>query len=264
MFQAKATLDHLQYSLLRWISPQEPAVCTGEAFAGRSKLDLLGPLDVTGKTVIDFGCGKGHQCIELAQRGAKRVIGVDIRTELLGSARKLARQNGVADVCEFATRPPVKGDIVISLDAFEHFDQPGEILALMRSFLTPGGFVRASFGPTWYHPLGGHLFSVFPWAHLMFSENALLRWRSDFKDDGATRFHEVAGGLNQMTIRRFEGLVKCSPLSTKWLECVPIRPLRLVHNSLMREFTTSIVRCELVPREARTKQIALPLKAAAA
>jgi hypothetical protein len=55
--------------------------------------------------------------------------------------------------------------------------------------------------------LGGHLFSVFPWAHLIFSEQALIRWRSDFKSDGATRFSEVAGGLNQMTIRRFERLI---------------------------------------------------------
>jgi hypothetical protein len=72
--------------------------------------------------------------------------------------------------------------------------------------------VPISFGPTWHHPYGGHLFSVFPWAHLIFSEKALTRWRSDLRDDGATRFGEVAGGLNQMTIRRFEELVADSRL----------------------------------------------------
>lgn len=75
---------------------------------------------------------------------------------------------------------------------------------MMSALLEPKGEVIASFGPTWYHPLGGHLFSVFPWAHLLFSEKALLRWRSDFKTDGATHFGEVAGGLNQMTVDRFE------------------------------------------------------------
>lgn len=248
MHQITSVVDNLQYHLLRRISPGEPNVCTGEAFAGRSKLELLGnPLDVAGKTVIDFGCGEGHECVELAKRGARKVIGVDIRQELLDRARQLASDHGVTRTCEFAVRPEEKADMVISLDAFEHFGHPGEILSLMRDLLEPEGTIRVSFGPTWYHPLGGHLFSVFPWAHLLFSERALIRWRSDFKDDGATRFCEVAGGLNQMTIGRFEQLVRQSSLKFKWLECVPIRKLRRLHNSFTREFTTAIVRCELVP-----------------
>jgi hypothetical protein len=109
--------------------------------------------------------------------------------------------------------------------------------------------VFASFGPTWYHPLGGHLFSVFPWAHLVFSEAALIRWRADFKTDGATRFSECAGGLNQMTIRRFERLVRESPFQSRMLEAIPIRKLRSVHGGLTREFTTAIVRCRLVKPE---------------
>lgn len=91
---------------------------------------------------------------------------------------------------------------------------------------------------------------MFPWAHLFFSERALIRWRSDFKNDGATRFQEVAGGLNQMTIRRFEQIVEQSSLSPKRFECVPIRKLRTLHTPATREFTTAIVRCELVPKYA--------------
>lgn len=105
-----------------------------------------------------------------------------------------------------------------------------------------------SFGPTWRHPLGGHLFSVFPWAHLMFSEQALIRWRSTFKTDGATRFSEVAGGLNQMTIARFERLIADSPLQFASLELVPIKKLRPFHNRVTREFTTAVVRCRLIKR----------------
>jgi hypothetical protein len=109
--------------------------------------------------------------------------------------------------------------------------------------------VLTSFGPTWYHPLGGHLFSVFPWAHLVFTEKALIRWRSDFKTDRATKFGEVAGGLNQMTIKRFERVVAESPFRFEHLELVPIRKLRRVANRLTREATTAIVRCKLVPRD---------------
>jgi len=91
----------------------------------------------------------------------------------------------------FSTEAVQGVDAIISLDGFEHFDDPGAVLQTMHDLLKPGGTVYASFGPTWYHPLGGHLFSVFPWAHLIFSEKALLRWRSDLRSDGATRFGEV-------------------------------------------------------------------------
>ena len=69
------------------------------------------------------------------------------------------------------------------------------------------GEIWISFAWSWYHPYGGHLFSIFPWAHLVFSEECLIRWRANFKDDGATRFSEVSGGLNQITIAQFEKLI---------------------------------------------------------
>ena len=118
----------------------------------------------------------------------------------------------------------------------------------MSQLLKPSGCVLAAFGPTWYHPLGGHPFSVFPWAHLIFTEKALIRWRSDFKTDGATRFCEVAGGLNQMSIARFEKIVADSPFRFSEFETVPIRSLKAFSNNLTREFTTAIVRCKLVLR----------------
>jgi hypothetical protein len=129
-----------------------------------------------------------------------------------------------------------------------HFADPAGILRITNTLLPPTGEVLVSFGTTWYHPWGGHLFSVFPWAHLIFSEKALIRWRSAFRTDGATRFSEVAGGLNQMTIAKFEELIAGSPLRFASLELVPITKLRRFHNRLTREFTTAIVRCRLVKR----------------
>jgi len=203
---------------------------------------------IAGKVVIDFGCGEGAEAVEMAGRGAKRVIGIDIRENVLQTARKLAVSMDVQNTCLFVSSTNERADIVVSLDAFEHFADPGEILRIMDKLLQPAGEVLVSFGPTWYHPLGGHLFSVFPWAHLIFSETALIRWRSTFKTDGATRFGEVAGGLNQMTIARFEKLVADSPLKFDSLELVPITKLRRLQNRFTREFTTAIVRARLLKR----------------
>src|SRR6476660_741206 len=242
-------LTELQYKVLKRISPGEPATCSGAAYAGKSKLAILLGQDflerIKGKTVIDFGCGEGAEAVEIAQNGATRVFGVDIREPLLEVARQNAIAAGVQDSCEFGLRTEEPADVIVSLDSFEHFSDPAGVLSVMASLLKPHGEVIASFGPTWYHPLGGHLFSVFPWAHLIFTEQALIRWRARFRKDGATRFREVEGGLNQMTIRRFERLVAESPLEFETFEAVPIRRLRPIASLLPREVCTSFVRSRL-------------------
>jgi SAM-dependent methyltransferase len=243
------------YHLLRRISVDgETGYCDGSAYEGVSKLEtLLGKkiwAETKDKVVIDFGCGDGEDAVEVAARGAKRVIGVDIRERALANARQRAEAREVSDRCVFTTQTDEKADVILSLDAFEHFDDPAEILRIMRRLLKDNGCIIAAFGPTWYHPLGGHLFSPFPFAHLIFTEKSLIRWRSDFKTDGATRFREAEGGLNQMTIRNFESIVAESDFKFAEFEPVPIRKLKPIANRLTREFTTAIVRCKLVPRGA--------------
>src|SRR5690349_7649901 len=244
----------LAYRLLSHLGdPDANGYCDGSAYHGRSKLEVLfGPeiwREVQDREVVDFGCGEGRDAIEMLQRGARRVVGVDILERSLDRARQAARDAGVADRCEFSGRLTTQADVVISVDGFEHFTDPEGVLRVMADALKPEGRVLLTFGPTWLHPLGGHLFSVFPWAHLIFTEPALIRWRAKFRNDGATRFSEVEGGLNQMTIRRFERLVAESPLEFETFETVPIRRLRPIASLLPREMCTSFVRSRLRRRQ---------------
>lgn len=243
-------LTELQYRILKRGWPTRPDVSGEAQVAGPARISSIFGEEfmrrLPGKIAADFGCGEGKEAIELARAGAAKVYGVEIREELHDIARRKARQAQMEHLCEFVVRPSQKADLIVSIDAFEHFDDPEFILREMDSMLSPDGDVWISFGPTWYHPSGGHLFSVFPWAHLLFSEKALIRWRSDFKHDGATRFSEVGGGLNQMTIARFERIVAASPFRIESLQIVPIRKLKVLHNRLTREFTTAVVRCHLV------------------
>lgn len=220
----------------------------GSAYDGKSKLRvLLGDellREVAGRSVIEFGCGEGKETVELAQFAAQ-VEGIDIQEALLERARQHARDAGVASRCRFGTSASAQADFVVSIDSFEHFADPAMMLTQMYELLRPGGKVVATFGPTWFHPYGAHMLSVFPWAHLLFSERALMRWRADHRSDGATRFQEVAGGLNRMTIARFTTIVGRSRFTLERLETVPIRRLRAVHARWNREFTTAIVRCRL-------------------
>ena len=152
----------------------------------------------------------------------------------------------MADRCTFAREWHDPVDAIVSLDSFEHFADPAEILRIMRRLLKPSGRVLVCFGPTWYHPLGGHIYSVFPYSHLLFSERALVGWRSLYKTDGARTIEE--SGLNRMTIGRFEKLVAQSPFRFEEFKAVPIRKLQWLASRPTREFTTAVVRCTLVPR----------------
>jgi len=225
-----------------------PEVAT--AYLGRSKLEVLmgGAIwdQIRGRTVLDLGCGYGLEAIEMVEHGANRVIGVDLDEERIASARQHAIDHGVTDRCVFTRESRERVDAIVSLDTFEHFADPAAILVAMSEQLNAGGAAFVSFGPTWYHPLGGHLFSIFPWAHLLFAESALIQWRSMYKTDGARTIEET--GLNRMTIARFRRLVARSPMRFASCETVPISGLRRLHNALTREFTTSCVRCTLVHR----------------
>jgi SAM-dependent methyltransferase len=242
------------YQLLRYVGRHvtRETSCDGRAGAPRSKIEVrFGPriwTELVGKVVIDFGCGTGTEAIEIAQRGARRVIGIDIRPHVLDVAIIAARTAGVSDRCVFTTHASERADVIVSIDGFEHYDDPEQVLRIMGRLLKPDGRVLITFGPPWLHPLGGHLFSVFPWAHLVFTERALIRWRSDFKSDGATRFCEVQGGLNEMSVRRFRRLIARSDFEVETFEAVPIKRVRWLWNTLTREFLTSVVRCTLVPR----------------
>jgi SAM-dependent methyltransferase len=225
-----------------------------DAYRHKSKLEQLLGRDiwdqVRGKVVVDFGCGEGREVVEIAERGAAKVIGIDTRQLWLDRAAQLASDRGVADRCVFMREwaGPSGADVIISLDAFEHFDDPAGILATMHTILKPSGSVLAAFGPPWYHPLGGHLFSVFPWAHCVFSEYAMVTWRSALPGKRPTKSVRESG-LNQMTLRRFERFIAESPFEFASFEAVPIRRLRMIAKYPLREFTTSIVRCRLVPRD---------------
>lgn len=250
----------LGYYLLKWLGAKAArgeGYCSSTVYQGRRKLEVLfGPAvweNFTGKVVIDFGCGTGGEAVEMARHGAQRVIGVDIQQRFLDFSKAEAKKAGVSDRCVFAMHTAEKADFILSLDGFEHYDDPEGALRAIRSLIKGDGKVLICFGPTWFHLYGGHLFSVFPWAHLLFTERALIRWRSDFKTDGATRFCEVEGGLNQMTVRRFRQLIAQSDFEIESFELIPSRKLRLLHNRLTQEFLTASVRCQLSPRKAINK-----------
>src|SRR5215216_2160507 len=54
----------------------------------RAMLALL-PSDLRGRAVLDAGCGSGRYLLHALRRGARRVVGVDLSSEMLAQARGL-------------------------------------------------------------------------------------------------------------------------------------------------------------------------------
>jgi tRNA (mo5U34)-methyltransferase len=91
------------------------------------------PEDLTGKSVLDIGCNAGFYAMEMKQRGAKRVLGLDSMDEYLRQARFAAEVNeleiefrklSVYDVGSLGER----FDIVIFMGVLYHLRHP--LLAL--------------------------------------------------------------------------------------------------------------------------------------
>ena len=199
------------------------------------------------RVVVDIGCGHGDQVIGAAQAGAGRAVGIEMRP-IVDEARAAAL--GVADRITFTTRPIAElgtawADVAFSQNSFEHFGNPAQILADAWGALKPGGTFFVTFGPPWWNPFGVHQFFMikYPWMHFIFSERTILGVRRLYRPDQAMRWADTDGGLNQMTIAKFVGLVEASGFTMTRLALTPIRPLpaAIANLRLWREFTTSHV-----------------------
>ena len=100
-----------------------------------------------GGTVCDVGTGVGFLLPYLHQQvgAAGRVIAQDIFPDFLAQAQARAAEHKLTNVTfiqgtERDPKLPVKTcDVVLVLDAYHHFDYPGEMLSAIGKSLTPQG-----------------------------------------------------------------------------------------------------------------------------
>jgi SAM-dependent methyltransferase len=202
-------------------------------------------LQFEGSSVLDYGCGGGHTCVLLAQRGARRVLGVDIdevadfaERQLRERYPELADRVEVRDISSPEDIGDEQFDFVLSKNTFEHVEDPDRYVADMASHLGPGGLLVIGFGGLWKSPYGGHLqhMTKLPWMHLVIPEEVVLRERRRYRpDENPTRYEEITGGLNRMTLDKFTKTMARSGLERQYLEINRNdRPLAKALNMLSR------------------------------
>lgn len=128
----------------------------GEGFmspGGTDEVDrYLGGVEITGRRVLDIGCGLGGVDIHLLRgRGAAHVTGIDIDQDLIDRCRALAQKYGLEERSEFICVEPgplpfadASFEIVTSKDSIIHIEDKHTLAADAFRVLEPGGWFAAS------------------------------------------------------------------------------------------------------------------------
>ena len=98
--------------------------------------------DLTGKRVLDLGCGFGEHCKLFVDRGAEKVVGIDISSKMLEVAKK---ENSDPKIQYLQLQMEQIGQlaqtfvIVISSLAFHYVDDFAGVVKNIYDLLSPDG-----------------------------------------------------------------------------------------------------------------------------
>jgi ubiquinone/menaquinone biosynthesis C-methylase UbiE len=113
---------------------------------------VLENVDLSGKRVLDIGCGSGGIALSLAaDHGAAQVTGIDVEDTVLGKARARAATRSLEGRVEFRKVAPGPlpfpdnhFDVVFSKDSIVHIPDKTAVFADIYRVLMPGGQLAMS------------------------------------------------------------------------------------------------------------------------
>ena len=113
---------------------------------------VLEGLDLTGKRVLDIGCGTGAIVLDLKQtHGAGDVVGIDVEETVCDIARQRVAEAGLSDTARIIKVEPGplpfaddEFDIVFSKDSIIHITDKEALAREIFRVLRPGGYFAAS------------------------------------------------------------------------------------------------------------------------
>jgi ubiquinone/menaquinone biosynthesis C-methylase UbiE len=141
---------------------------------------------ITGKDVLDFGCGDGALSLFLAkEKRPNRILGVDISAPSIERAKVSLLNSSIKDsnkasftlgTTEQLPVPDQSFDTLLAFDCLEHVMSPEKILCDWHRVLRPGGRCLIEWFP-YKGPWGPHMEALIPipWAPVLFGERAMFR-----------------------------------------------------------------------------------------
>ncbi len=104
---------------------------------------------LSGKAVVDVGCGGGILCESMARAGAD-VLGIDLAPAVLEVAVRHAAESGIKiaylsiSAEALAAQRPQSFDVVTCMEMLEHVPDPAACLAALADLVRPGGHLIVS------------------------------------------------------------------------------------------------------------------------
>jgi 2-polyprenyl-3-methyl-5-hydroxy-6-metoxy-1,4-benzoquinol methylase len=114
---------------------------------------------VDGRTFLDVGCGNALYSLELARRGAAKVVGIDIAEVMIGLCKKSAEQQNLADRCSFiqtdllAYTPESNFDVSFGIGLFDYIRDPLPVLRKMCEVVNDKAIMSFPRMYTWRAPI---------------------------------------------------------------------------------------------------------------
>lgn len=124
----------------------DPGLAFGSGTHNTTALCLrwLAGADLSGKTVVDFGCGSGVLAVAALLLGAERAIGTDIDPQAITASKDNADSNGVSQRLELflpEDMPATQAEVVLANILFEPLRQLRDVLL---GYAAPGAQVVLS------------------------------------------------------------------------------------------------------------------------
>ncbi|MFC1514714.1 class I SAM-dependent methyltransferase [Candidatus Omnitrophota bacterium] len=97
---------------------------------------------IEGRAFLDVGCGSGRYCLELARRGAKRIVGIDVSEEMLQMAYQACKSQDLLQKCEFIETdvsqfmPDESFNVSIAMGLFDYVKEPLPVLKNIKAVTT--------------------------------------------------------------------------------------------------------------------------------
>ena len=92
---------------------------------------------IKGRTFLDVGCGNALYSLELARKGAAKVVGIDIAEVMIGLCKKQSDEQNLSDICTFIQtdlleyEPDSKFDVSFGIGLFDYISDPLPVLKRM-------------------------------------------------------------------------------------------------------------------------------------
>jgi SAM-dependent methyltransferase len=101
---------------------------------------------VSGRRVLDAGCGVGYGSALLARAGASEVVGVDVAGDIVSAAAEEMPAGVTLEVGDVTDLDHEEGrfDLVVCFEVIEHLQNPARAVEEFRRVLAPGGLLVIS------------------------------------------------------------------------------------------------------------------------